>query len=268
MTEKEYRQHEGISRSQLWKIRESPEKFKYAMEHPEDPTPALLFGTMVHKLVLEPDTFDEEFIVAPEVDRRTKEGKAAWAQFEEDAAGRQIVKLADFQKAYEMVVALQAVPMVQTLLAGQHEVPLFWTDELTGEPCKVRLDILHEMPDQLMIVDYKSTNDATTEAFIRSAINYGYDFQTGMYIEGVRQNFGEGKKIIFIFIAQEKEPPYAANILIADELIVKRGFDTFRELLGIYHYCKETGNWYGYLGKDAVVNTLGLPAWLAKEIEQ
>ena len=86
MTEKEYRQHEGISRSQLWKIRESPEKFKYAMEHPEEPTPALLFGQMVHKLVLEPDTFDEEFIVAPEVDKRTKEGKAAWAQFEEDAA--------------------------------------------------------------------------------------------------------------------------------------------------------------------------------------
>ena len=136
MTEKEYRQHEGISRSQLWKIRESPEKFKYAMEHPEEPTPALLFGQMVHKLVLEPDTFDEEFIVAPEVDKRTKEGKAAWAQFEEDAAGRQIVKLADFQKAQDMVAALQAVPMIQTLLAGRHEVPLFWTDAVSpGRPC-------------------------------------------------------------------------------------------------------------------------------------
>ena len=45
MTEKEYRQHEGISRSQLWKIRESPEKFKYAMENPEEPTPALPGGT-------------------------------------------------------------------------------------------------------------------------------------------------------------------------------------------------------------------------------
>lgn len=268
MTEQEYRQHEGISRSQLWKIRESPEKFKYAMEHPEEPTPALLFGTMVHKLVLEPDTFDEEFIVAPEVDRRTKEGKAAWSQFEEDAAGRQIVKQADFQKAQEMVVALQAVPMIQTLLAGRHEVPLFWTDELTGEPCKVRLDILHEMPDdRLLIVDYKSANDATTEAFIRSAINYGYDFQVGMYAEGVLQNYGQ-RKIDFLFIVQEKDPPYAANILLADELIAKRGFDLFRELLGIYHNCKTTGNWYGYLGPDDTLNTLGLPAWMAKDIEQ
>lgn len=268
MTEKEYRQHEGISRSQLWKIRESPEKFRYAMEHPEEPTPALLFGQVVHKLILEPEDFDSEFVVAPEVDKRTKEGKAAWAEFEAGVNGRQIVKLADFEKAKAMRDALYAMPLCQTLFAGDHEVPVFWTDPMTGEACKVRLDCAHEMSDRLLIVDYKSTNDASTEAFIRSAINYGYDFQTGMYIEGVRQNFGEGKKIIFIFIAQEKEPPYAANVLLADELIVKRGFDTFRELLGIYHYCKESGNWYGYLGKDAVVNTLGLPAWLAKEIEQ
>lgn len=267
MTEQEYRQHEGISRSQLWKIRESPEKFKYAMEHPEEPTPALLFGQMVHKLVLEPDTFDEEFIVAPEVDRRTKEGKAAWAQFEEGAAGRQIVKLADFQKAQDMVAALQAVPMIQTLLAGQHEVPLFWTDEQTGEQCKVRLDILHDMGDRLLIVDYKSANDATTESFIRSANNYGYDFQAGMYEEGTRQNYGD-RKIDFLFIVQEKDPPYASNILRADERFMQRGFDVFRELLGIYHYCKETGNWYGYLGPDDMLNTLSLPAWLAKDDEE
>ena len=266
MTEQEYRQHEGISRSQLWKIRESPEKFKYAMEHPEEPTPALLFGTMVHKLVLEPDTFDEEFIVAPEVDRRTKEGKAAWSQFEEDAAGRQIVKQADFDKAVAMRDALYALPLCQTLFAGEHEVPVFWTDPMTGELCKVRLDCAHELSDRLLIVDYKSTNDASTEAFIRSAINYGYDFQAAMYTEGVKQT--RGCKVEFVFVAQEKDPPYAVNILRADDLLMNHGFDTFRELLGIYHGCKTTGNWYGYLGPDDTLNTLGLPAWMAKDIEQ
>ena len=32
MTEKEYRQHPAISRSELWHIRESPEKFKWYRE--------------------------------------------------------------------------------------------------------------------------------------------------------------------------------------------------------------------------------------------
>ena len=45
MTEREYRSAEGVSRSQLWRLHEgSPEKFKYEEEHPEEPTPALIFG--------------------------------------------------------------------------------------------------------------------------------------------------------------------------------------------------------------------------------
>ena len=39
MTEKEYRRHPAISRSELWHIRESPEKFKWYREHPEQPSP-------------------------------------------------------------------------------------------------------------------------------------------------------------------------------------------------------------------------------------
>ena len=86
MTEKEYRQHEGISRSQLWKIKESPEKFRYAMENPEEPTPALLFGQMVHKLILEAEDFASDFVVMPEIDKRTKEGKARMGELRGRAA--------------------------------------------------------------------------------------------------------------------------------------------------------------------------------------
>ena len=75
MTEKEYRQHPAISRSELWHIRESPQKFKYYKENPPEPTPSLLFGQVFHKMLLEPVTFDDEFVVAPEVNRRTKDGK-------------------------------------------------------------------------------------------------------------------------------------------------------------------------------------------------
>ena len=65
MTEKEYRAHPAISRSELWRFHESPQKFKYAKDNPPAPTPALLFGQVFHKLALEPETFSEEFIAAP-----------------------------------------------------------------------------------------------------------------------------------------------------------------------------------------------------------
>lgn len=266
MTEKEYRSAEGVSRSQLWRLHEgSPEKFKYAEEHPEEPTPALIFGQMVHKLILEPDTFDEEFLIMPEVDRRTKEGKATWAEFIAHADEKALVKAADYETALAMRNALMESDLVQKLLDGKHEVPLFWTDEMTGEVCKVRLDCYTAMKNRSIIVDYKTTGDASTEAFMRSAINYGYDFQAAMYLEGVKQTVGANKDAIFVFIAQEKEPPYAFNILAADDAFLRRGFDIFRTLLGVYHDCKETGNWYGYMGKENQINVLGLPAWLAEE---
>ena len=265
MTEKEYRQHPAISRSALFKISESPEKFKYAQEHPEEPTPALIFGQVLHKIILEPDTFSDQFIIAPKVDRRTKAGKAEWAEFVESAKDKTVIDEDMFFTACEMKEAVLCNDFAKRLLDGEHEKPFFWTDEMTGEECKCRVDCLTAVGDDLIIVDVKSTNNAETEAFTRSAIKYGYDMQVAMYCEGVEKN--TGKKPLFVFIAIEKEPPYAINIMQADELLHRRGYDLFRELIGIYHDCKQTGNWYGYLGKYNQINNLALPAWLAKEVE-
>ena len=265
MTEKEYRQHPAISRSELWHIRESPQKFKYYKENPPDPTPSLLFGQVFHKMLLEPVTFDDEFVVAPEVNRRTKDGKQMWEDFVADHEKQTIIPEEMYAKAKEMCEAVKREPLAVKLLNGEAEVPLFWTDEMTGEDCKCRVDMLNTAYSQPIIVDVKTTADASTDSFIRSAINYGYDFQAAMYFNGVAKNIG--KKPLFVFIAVEKEPPYAVNILQADELMLQRGYDLFREYIGIYHDCKVSGNWYGYLGRLNQINNLALPSYLAKEVQ-
>lgn len=265
MTEKEYRQHPAISRSELFKISESPEKFKYYQEHPEEPTPSLIFGQLIHAMALQPETVNDLFAVAPNVDRRTKAGKEAYAQFESEAENKTVVTADMYQQAKEMCEALGRHKFVQKLFKGEKEKVFFWNDDLTGEPCKCRTDVLTELGDNLIIVDLKSTENAQTEAFMKSAIKYGYDFQSAMYSKGVEVN--TGKKPIFVFVAIEKNPPYAINILQADELLIRRGYDLFREYIGIYHDCKQTGNFYGYLGKFNQINNLALPSYLAKEIE-
>ena len=265
MTEKEYRQHPAISRSELWHIRESPQKFKYYKENPPEPTPSLLFGQVFHKMLLEPVTFDDEFVVAPEVNRRTKDGKQMLEDFVADHEKQTIIPEEMYAKANEMCEAVKREPLAVKLLNGAAEVPFFWTDEMTGEDCKCRVDVLNTSYSQPIIVDVKTTADASTDSFIRSAINYGYDFQAAMYFNGVAKNIG--KKPLFVFIAVEKEPPYAVNILQADELMLQRGYDLFREYIGIYHDCKVSGNWYGYLGRLNQINNLALPSYLAKEVQ-
>lgn len=266
MTEHEYRIHPAVSRSELWKLRESPEKFAWAKMHPADPTPALIFGQVVHKLVLEPDRFDEDFAVAPECDRRTKLGREEWEVFQATLNDRTVISPADFLKAAEMAEAVQNHPLAAKLLAGLHETPHFWTDPDTGEECKCRTDAETVIDGQLWIVDYKTTQDASTEGFQREAEKYGYGFQAAMYSEGVQADTGEVPR--FAFVAQEKAPPYAINIFVADEEFVRRGYDIFRELLGLFHECKETGNWYGYLGPDMTINILDLPAWLREKKDE
>lgn len=265
MTEQEYRKHPAISRSELFKISESPEKFKYYREHPEEPTPALVFGQLFHAMALTPETAWERFAAMPNVDRRTKEGKEAFAEFEASAEGKTIVSVDMVEQATAMCEALNKNDFVKKLLKGEKEKPFFWVDEMTGENCKCRTDVLTEIGENLIIVDLKSTDNAETEAFMRSAIKYGYDLQSAMYSEGVKAN--TGREPLFVFIAIEKKPPYAINILQSDKLLIRRGYDLFREYLGIYHDCQQTGNFYGYLGKFNQINNLALPAYLAKEVE-
>ena len=151
------------------------------------------------------------------------------------------------------------------LLSGKHEQSFFWTDDMTGEKCKCRPDAMYETDEIGIIVDLKSCESAETESFMRDVVKYGYDMQAAMYRKGVEIN--TGKKWGFVFIAIEKKPPYAVNILQADDLIFTRGNDLFRELIGIYHNCKETGDWYGYNGFSGMINNLSLPRWLAREYE-
>ena len=265
MTEQEYREHPAISRSELFKIGVSPEKFKYYKDTPITPTPALIFGQLLHKMVLEPDTLMDEFAVEPKVDKRTKAGKEAYAEFLDSISGKTIVSMDQFEKAEEMAQAINKNAFAVKLLGGEHEKEYFWTDDMTGEECKCRTDCTVDIGSMSLIVDLKTTTDASSEGFMREAIKYGYDFQAGMYKAGV--DLVTGKDHGFVFVAVEKEPPYAVNILQADELFIKRGYDLFREYIGVYHDCKQTGDWYGYLGKFNQINKLGLPNWLKKEIE-
>lgn len=261
MTEKEYRAHPAVSRSQLFKLRESPEKFRYYEDNPEPPTPALIFGQLLHAMVLQPDTVDRDFAVTT-FGRRTKTFDKQQAELPEAVT---LVTESEFEQAVAMKKKLENIDYVRQLLSGEREKPFFWTDDLTGEECKCRVDCIGNVNGLDIITDLKTTNNAETNYFMRQAPNYGYHLQAAMYREGVKKC--TGKDYIFVFVVIEKDPPYAVNIFQANKAFITHGFDMFRELLGIYHDCKQTGNWYGYLGKHNIINDLSLPAYLAKEIE-
>ena len=254
MSQKAYREAEGISRSELYAIKKSPLHFKYQQDNPKEDTKALKFGRAVHKYILENDDFYNEYVVEPVFDKRTKAGKEAYQLFLAEACDKETISEDDLSVIKDMYAAVQAHPLAVALLTGEHEKDFFWTDDVTGEKCKCRPDCLTELDGKKYIVDYKSTDSCEDGHFERACRKYGYKFQAGMYREGVFQNTFEDYG--FAFVAQEKTAPYAVRVYICSDEFISEGYDIFRELLGIYHYCKENEIWYGYEGITGYPDTL------------
>lgn len=256
MTNKEYRAHEGVSRSDLWLMAKSPLHYKYQIEHPQEETPALIFGAAQHKMVLETADFDAEFAVLPEsIDRRTKAGKEAFLAFTEALGGRRVITKEQYDQICEMVEALKQNEAAWNLLQGEHEQSFFWTDQGTDIKCKVRPDVITEYGGRPYLVDYKTTESCADGHFEAACRKYGYKLQAGMYTEGLFQNTFE--EYGFAFVAQEKTAPYASRVYICDGDFINEGHDQFRTYLGILKYCEDTGDWFGYEGQEHMVSILG-----------
>ncbi|MBQ1790226.1 MAG: PD-(D/E)XK nuclease-like domain-containing protein [Oscillospiraceae bacterium] len=251
MNEIEYRNNPAVNKSTLWEMRKSPLHYWHLMhDTPKEDTKAMQFGRAVHSRLLQPASFDAEYAVAPECDRRTKEGKAIWNELL--ASGKEVISQADM----DIINAMQAEYIRTIYYSGDKdwwkiidsEVPLFWTDDETGIECKARLDLLA----QDYVIDYKTTMDASTNAFHREALRYGYDLQAAMYMEAARANGYNPKG--FIFIAQEKNAPYMINILYASDAFLDRGRWIMRDLLAQYKECRDSNNWPGYGVNQLILN--------------
>lgn len=268
-TNKEYHEYVvAISKSRLAKLSVCPQYFKWCEDNPQEPTSDLIFGSAFHKLVLEPDSFNEEFAIFPtNIDRRTKVGKETYNQFLIENADKGILSAEDFDTIAAMKTTVENNKYAKTLLNGVHEQSMYYVDDLTGIECKVRPDCRKQIKDRIVIVDLKSCKSAAPEDFMRDVVKYAYDLQVAMYKIGVSKTLSIGlDKIDFVFIAVEKKSPHLIGIYEANEDIFNRGEALYRKYLGTLKQCIETGDWYSYNGFTHAPMTLGLPDYLFKNV--
>ena len=270
MSNAEYRKRDGLSSSDIKRMMKSMAHWKYYKDNPEEDsdTPSLKFGRAFHKYCLEPYDFENEFIIAPKFDRRTKDGKAAYEDFLAKADGKEVLDEETFTKIQQMREVLYATPYVKELLNGEHEKSFFWIDETTGIPCKCRMDSFGKFKGQNVVVDLKTVTDAETNAFMRHSMKFNYDVQAAHYLEGMKAATGEDH--LFVFIAQEKEKPYAVNVLQADDYFLENGREVRLTMLETYKKCLELNEFPAFMGfkEDKIFfNSLSCPAWVRNAME-
>lgn len=223
----------------------------------EEPTRAMLFGSAVHCAILEPERFAREYAVAPDVDRRTKGGKAEYEAWLADHPGATAISDDDHRTILSMHASVLAHPAAARLMRdGVPEVSLRWIDDATGLACKARADLY--VPSKRLCVDLKTTEDASPEAFAKSVANYGYHRQDAIY----RAGFAACGEPIdhFAIVAVEKRAPYAVAVYTLDAHAIEAGYAGFRSCAAIVAECMRTGVWPSY--GDAV-SELSLPKWAA-----
>lgn len=258
MSNTAYHKSAGISSSQLKKFARSPQHFLYSKDHPQEQTPAMLLGSVVHTLVLEPHLFDEEYIIEPVCDKRTTVGKAEYAKFVLGMGDKTPVSPTIAAEAKEMSAAVYADEWAKaTIINGVSEPSIFWTDEKTGLLCKCRPDRWRR--DLEIVVDVKTTVDASPAAFQRTAWSSMFHLSAAYYMEGIYQHTGVMPQA-FVLLAIEKEPPYLCVPYLLDDDMIERGRDLFRSLLDDLADCKKTDVWPGYASGEGVL-TLSAPRW-------
>lgn len=151
-----------------------------------EPSPEMIIGSALHCLLLEPDSFDESFAVVPKVDRRTKDGKAAWAAFLEQSDGKALLDDDGMSRVREMAAAVQDDKAAAALLRSVDyaEESIRWTDRSTGMQCKCRPDGLIA-GDQPIVIDLKTAANPSRGSFGRRAFDLGYHRQAAHYCDGV-----------------------------------------------------------------------------------
>lgn len=258
-----YHASSGVSRSALMDFKKSPYHYWWkhlsGMRAHEEPTPAMVMGEMTHVLSLEPENFSLRYAVIGEADRRTKQGREDHEKLVKNNPGKTLVKAMDVAIAQSMSNAVRGNSLAESLIKdAQIEKSIYFTHATTGIQCKVRPDIWQSS----IVGDLKTTNDASFRAFQSSAFKYGYFLQAAM-IEQALESLGLSLER-FIFIAVEKDIPYATGLYLLDECALEFGRTLFDGLMEKMARCIDSGKWDGY-----GIQNLGVPTYAKyEEIEE
>ena len=183
------------------------------------------------------------------------------AEWTENNPGRQVLSEEVWQQLHDMRDAVINHPAAGALLEsypGEAEKSVYWNDKTTGVLCRCRPDWWR---DDNILVDLKTTEDASTEGFAKSIANYRYDVQAAYYLDGVEAATGKRPKA-FVFIAVEKKQPYGVGVYVLDAASLDLGRAQYQHDLAIYAECLANDNWPGYGDK---IQTISLPAWHANK---
>ncbi|MES2347014.1 MAG: PD-(D/E)XK nuclease-like domain-containing protein [Pseudomonadota bacterium] len=226
--------------------------------------PQFRIGGAYHVAVLEPDLYRQKVVTMPNfgpmqssTNRATRD---AW--FKHELNGR--IWLTPIEN--HQIIAMRDVMLASRegkkllTIGGQPEVTALWTCPETGLRCKSRGDWVHA--DHGIFVDLKSALSAAPWSFKRASGEHRYHVQDAMYSRAFEENDIHIEH--FVFLAQEKEYPYAVAAYQLNDSARLRGEDLYMRELRALRQCIDDDYFPSYSPTGEVM-ALDLPPWVLND---
>lgn len=248
MSDKEYFNVDALSNSDFRLLKESVLHYENKELFPLE-SGSIELGKAVHKLVLEPETFNDEFVIEEfdgcELNKNSnayKDAKKAWL----DAVGDRVVLSADVFKQVTLMARNVKAIAGGLLQGGVAETAFF--SELDGIPVKCKADYYIESLG--VVIDLKTTK--SIKDFKKSILEYGYGTQAPFYMDVIEST--ERKAERFVFILVESTAPYMVSVQEMDYESIEEGRAIYSEYLK---------TWQAYKKNNIVnvIKTTGYPGW-------
>ena len=269
----EYHANAAISHSKLECYRRRPALYykKYVAQtlpQPEE-SGAFRLGSAVHCAVLEEKEFASRYVLKPDCDRRTKEGKIQFAEFAAQHAGKTFLDADEMAQVVAMREAVAAHPIASRLLA--EGIPeMTWRKAQPNAlgalqcrtdwfaPCGCEISEFH--PYALDIKTVESLDSDAFRNFERAAFSYGYHRQAGFYLPLINEILEYPVSRMY-YVAVEKVEPFGVAVYkLADDAIARGQDENIADLVRLRRSL-ETNDWPNI---EPTVHELKLPAWYAK----
>jgi hypothetical protein len=195
-------------------------------------------GSAVHEVILEPELFKSNYVIAPKFDMRTKLGKDGYAEFLLGSNGKTIL----FEDEYTMAVAMGESAshndtFVDLIKESYRELSCYTVDEKTGILLRMRPDSFSKTKST--ITDIKTCRESSPSKFKWDVRSFGYAISSAFYCDFLnRENY--------VFCAIEKSPPYETALYVLDDELTEYGRQQYRMGLDLLKWSRDNNYWCSY----------------------
>jgi hypothetical protein len=247
-------QQRPLSFSSLKEFMRSPQHYVKYLDSDRKQTEAMLFGAICHKLILEPQDFNNEYIIEPELDKRTKQGKEDYAAFIAKITEQNLTAVppATYEKAVALVESVMKSDAAKYVYESTIKEGRFDITHETGLPVCGYIDGVGKDYN----LEIKIVSSADTDDIMRDFYKMKYHIQAGIY------NWVNGKPIYYLVV--ENNYPYLSKVFKASDDYIAEGKRLFNKAMSDFKFCLDMDNFSAgyefYEGKEPL--ELTLPGWV------